>query len=178
MHPTAVSFNYFRRKSKISAYEKAIEILFNGLLLSPSAIISQDKPNIILIMADDLGIGDVGYTGFNQSIETSHLDAISKSGIRFDRFYSQSPVCSPTRGSCMTGRHPFRYGIFEANVGHLRPHEITLPQILKDAGYATAHFGKWHLGALLPPELDNSSGMQDANPLNTERTHTLRFIKN
>lgn len=96
-------------------------IFLIGMVISTPKQLGQDRPNVILIMADDLGIGDVAYTGFNQYIETPHLDEMSKSGILFDRFYSQSPVCSPTRGSCLTGRHPFRYGIFETNVGHLRP---------------------------------------------------------
>jgi len=106
------------------------------------------RPNIILLMADDLGMGDVGYTGFNPYVETPSLDAMARSGIRFDRFYSQSPVCSPTRGSVLTGRHPFRYGIFEANVGCLRGEETAIPELLSQEGYRSGHFGKWHLGRI------------------------------
>jgi len=107
------------------------------------------KPNIILCMADDLGWGDPGFNG-NRIIKTPNLDEMARSGLRFTRFYSAAPVCSPTRGSCLTGRHPYRYGIFFANVGHLRREEITLAEALKTAGYLTGHFGKWHLGTLLP----------------------------
>ena len=107
------------------------------------------KPNIILCMADDLGWGDTGFNG-NTVIKTPCLDVMAKSGMRFERFYSASPVCSPTRGSCLTGRHPYRYGVFFANVGHLRKEEISLAEALKTQGYATGHFGKWHLGTLLP----------------------------
>jgi len=106
-------------------------------------------PNIILIMADDLGWGDTGYNG-HPRLKTPNLDRLSREGLRFDRFYAAAPVCSPTRGSCLTGRHPFRYGVFSANVGHLPAQEICLAEVLKDQGYMTGHFGKWHLGTLSP----------------------------
>ncbi|TKG89651.1 N-acetylgalactosamine 6-sulfate sulfatase [Puteibacter caeruleilacunae] len=115
------------------------------------------RPNIILCMADDLGWGDPAYNG-NKIIKTPNLDAMANNGIRFDRFYSSSPVCSPTRGSCITGRHPYRYGIFGANVGHMKDQEITLAEILKDQGYVTGHFGKWHLGTLTTTEKDANRG--------------------
>ena len=107
------------------------------------------KPNIILCMADDLGWGDVGFNG-NKIIKTPHLDAMAKASLQFNRFYAGAPVCSPTRGSCLTGRHPYRYGIFHANVGHIRKEEITLAEALKTQRYTTGHFGKWHLGTLTP----------------------------
>jgi len=107
------------------------------------------RPNVILMMADDLGWGDTGYNG-HPVLKTPNLDAMSREGIRFDRFYSASAVCSPTRGSCLTGRHPHRYGVLTANWGHMHPQEITLAEALKSQGYATGHFGKWHLGTLLP----------------------------
>jgi len=119
----------------------------------PQALFSQtksaNKPNIILCMADDLGWGDPGFNG-NSTIKTPHLDRMAQAGMRFTRFYSGAPVCSPTRGSCLTGRHPYRYGIFFANSGHVRKEEITLAEALKSQGYTTGHFGKWHLGTLLP----------------------------
>ncbi len=100
-------------------------------------------------MADDMGWGDPGFND-NKIIKTGNLDAMAKTGMLFTRFYSGAPVCSPTRGSCLTGRHPYRYGIFSANVGHIRREEITLAEALKTQGYTTGHFGKWHLGTLLP----------------------------
>ncbi len=100
-------------------------------------------------MADDMGWGDPGFNG-NTIIKAPNLDAMAKAGMKFTRFYSGAPVCSPTRGSCLTGRHPYRYGIFSANVGHIRRKEITLAEALKTQGYTTGHFGKWHLGTLLP----------------------------
>jgi arylsulfatase A-like enzyme len=71
------------------------------------------RPNIILCMADDLGCGDVGFNG-NKIIKTPYLDAMAKVSLCFTRFYAGAPVCSPTRGSCLTGRHPYRYGILQA----------------------------------------------------------------
>jgi len=112
-------------------------------------------PNIILLMADDLGWGSVGYNG-NKTIQTPALDQMSKEGIRFDHFYAASAVCSPTRASCLTGRNPFRTGVFSANRGILRPEEITLPELLKEQAYTTGHFGKWHLGTF-------STKIKDAN---------------
>ena len=111
------------------------------------SVYGQSKPNIILLMADDLGWGDVGFNG-NPFIKTPELDKMSMNSIQFTRFYSASPVCSPTRGSCLTGRNPERYGIHFANVGSLKAEEITLAEVLKKKGYTTGHFGKWHLGTL------------------------------
>lgn len=103
-------------------------------------------PNFILCMADDQGWGDVGYYHQSPAI-TPNLDAMAKVGLRFDRFYAACPVCSPTRGSVLTGRHPNRFACFEW--GHsLRPEEITVAEALRTAGYATGHFGKWHLGSV------------------------------
>ena len=116
-----------------------------------------ESPNIILIMSDDLGWGDVGFNG-NQIIRTPYLDALAAKGIVFDRFYSASPVCSPTRASCLTGRNPYRIDIPTANAGHMRKEEITLAEILKARGYRTGMFGKWHLGTLTTEIKDANRG--------------------
>ena len=121
--------------------------------------ISAERPNIILCMADDLGWGDVGFNG-NDVVITPELDRMAKAGMRLDRFYAAAPVCSPTRGSALSGRHPTRYGIPGANQGHLKKEEITLAEVLKDHGYATGHFGKWHLGTLAP----DYSGKKNRKP--------------
>ncbi len=96
-----------------------------GLLLIMTAepSFAQEKPNIILIMADDLGYGDVGFNG-NTIIKTPNLDKLSAEGLTFSNFYSGGPVCSPTRGTCLTGRHYSRYGVFSANICHLPKEEI------------------------------------------------------
>ena len=99
-----------------------------------------ERPNIVLVMCDDLGWGDVGFNG-GEDIQTPHLDAMAKASLRFERFYAAAPVCSPTRGSCITGRHPFRYGIYFANTGHMKPEELTLAELLKKHGYTTEVMG-------------------------------------
>lgn len=109
----------------------------------------ETKPNILFILADDLGYADVGFTG-GKEIKTPNLDALAAAGARMEQFYVQ-PVCSPTRAALMTGRYPMRHGL---QVGVVRPwaqyglplEERTLPQALREAGYVTALVGKWHLG--------------------------------
>ena len=109
-------------------------------------------PNVVVILADDLGYGDVSpYGGW---IETPHLDRMAREGMRFTDFYASAPVCSPTRAGLLTGRYQQRAGIPgvvyaapERNRHHgLQRHEVTLAQRLREAGYATGIFGKWHLG--------------------------------
>ena len=105
----------------------------------------QPHPNVILVMSDDQGWGDIGFNG-NEKIHTPNLDAMSAAGVRFDRFYACSSLCSPTRGSCLTGRYPFRFGVLAAHTGGMRVGEITIAEMLKSKGYRTGFFGKWHLG--------------------------------
>lgn len=107
------------------------------------------RPNVVVILADDMGYGDISaYDGW---IETPHLDRLAASGLRFTDFHSNGAVCSPTRAALMTGRYQQRAGIpmvVSVNLRHLglQPAEVTFAECLKDAGYATAIFGKWHLG--------------------------------
>jgi arylsulfatase A-like enzyme len=119
-----------------------------GVTAAPAA----GPPNIILIMSDDQGWGDVGFNG-NADIRTPHLDAMAAGGVRFDRFYAASPLCSPTRGSCLTGRYPFRFGILAAHTAGMRTGEITIAEMLRDQGYATGFFGKWHIGWVKPDDV-------------------------
>lgn len=110
-----------------------------------------ENPNIILIVADDMGYGDCGCFG-SRSIETPHIDALAREGVRFIDFHSNGAVCSPTRAALLTGRYQQRCGIegviSAANHRHVGlPHEeVTFAELLKANGYRTAIFGKWHLG--------------------------------
>jgi arylsulfatase A-like enzyme len=111
-----------------------------------TADVAPKKPNIVLVMADDQGWGDMAYNG-HPALKTPNFDEMARTGLRFDRFYAAAPVCTPTRGSVMTGRHPNRFGCFKW--GHsLRPQEVTIAEALQIGGYTTGHFGKWHLGSV------------------------------
>ena len=110
---------------------------------------SDIKPNIVHIVADDLGWKDVGFNGATD-IKTPNIDALANNGAKFSQFYVQS-MCTPTRAALMTGRYPFRYGlqtiVIPGPAGYgLDTSEYLLPQTMKDAGYTTAIIGKWHLG--------------------------------
>ncbi len=106
-------------------------------------------PNFVLVMADDMGWGQTGY--YNHPVlQTPHLDAMAAAGLRFDRFYAGGPVCSPTRATVLTGRTHDRTGV-ESHGFALRRQERTLSRALDEVGYATGHFGKWHLNGLRGP---------------------------
>ena len=148
-----------------------------ALLFAPLAALAADKPNVIFILADDLGAHDLGCFG-STFYETPNIDRLAKRGTRFTQAYAASPLCSPTRSSILVGQYPARIGI-TAPVCHINPvflnkelvkdgpksrvlvansisrlktEYFTLAEALKEAGYSTAHFGKWHLGHNLKPE--------------------------
>jgi arylsulfatase A-like enzyme len=113
------------------------------------------RPNIVVIYCDDLGYGDLGCYG-NRIIRTPNLDRLAARGTRFTQFYTTSPVCSPSRAALMTGHYPQRYGIHHADLPESLPRyplpasAVTIAEVLRGAGYATYHIGKWHLGE--PPD--------------------------
>ena len=113
--------------------------------------LSADKPNVMIILCDDLGYGDLGCFG-NETIQTPHLDKLASQGIRLTDCYSSSPLCSPARAGLLTGRTPSRSGIYswiaEGNPMHLKQDETTIASLLKKNGYETCHVGKWHLNGL------------------------------
>jgi arylsulfatase A-like enzyme len=111
------------------------------------------KPNFLVIVTDDHGMGDVGCYA-NPEVRTPNLDRLARSGVRFTQWYANAPVCSASRAAIMTGKYPDRAGVRGAlrsepswDVPGLRPGETTLPRLLRDLGYHTAAFGKWHLGS-------------------------------
>jgi arylsulfatase A-like enzyme len=106
-------------------------------------------PHIILVMADDMGWGQTGYRD-HTILKTPNLDAMAANGLRFERFYAGGPVCSPTRASMLTGRTHDRAGVLSPGYA-LRLQEKTIAQALKEAGYGTGHFGKWHLNGYRGP---------------------------
>ncbi|MBM3768264.1 MAG: twin-arginine translocation pathway signal protein [Acidobacteria bacterium] len=116
-----------------------------GLTAQPAS-----RPNVVLIMTDDMGYADLGCYG-SKDISTPHIDGIARSGVRLTDCYSNGPVCTPTRCGLMTGRYQQRFGL-EWALGPgvkgygLEPHNTTIATLLKNAGYKTALFGKWHLG--------------------------------
>lgn len=120
---------------------------FNGC--STGEINYKDKPNIILIMSDDQGWGQVGYYD-HPILKTPHLDEMAQNGLRLDRFYAGSPLCSPTRATVLTGRASDRTAVYSHGYP-MRVQEKTIAQALKADGYHTAHFGKWHLNGLKGP---------------------------
>jgi arylsulfatase A-like enzyme len=136
-------------KSTMKPPAKLLAIALVMSLIGHSPLSAASKPNIVHIVADDLGWKDVGFNGATD-IKTPNIDALASGGAKFSQFYVQ-PMCTPTRAALMTGRYPFRYGLQTlvipgpAGFG-LDTSEFLMPQCLKDAGYSTAIIGKWHLG--------------------------------
>ncbi len=121
-------------------------LLLALVMAGETSALNAAPPNIILMMGDDHGWEETGYNG-HPHVKTPVLDEIAATGLKFERFYAAHPSCSPTRASFLTGRHPNRMGTF-APGWSFRPEEITLAQIVKQAGYRCAHFGKWHVGTV------------------------------
>lgn len=130
---------------------KAIQFLLI-LMLSGSCMLQPKDtvlPNIVLVMTDDQGWGQTGYNN-HPVLKTPHLDAMAANGLRFNRFYAGAPLCSPTRASVLTGRSNDRTAVY-SHGSPMRKQEKTIAMALRDAGYLTAHFGKWHLNGQRGP---------------------------
>ncbi len=135
----------------------AVLVVSGTCIMAAHVAPAAEPPNIILCMGDDHGWDETAYNG-NPHLKTPVLDEMAATGLRMDRFYSAHPSCSPTRGSVITGRHPNRYGTFTPGRS-IRPEEISVAQILKNAGYACGHFGKWHLGPVKKESPTNPGAM-------------------
>lgn len=142
--------------------------MFRNILLLAAVLTSSlfagAPPNFVVIFCDDIGYGDLGAFG-NPTIRTPHLDRMAVEGQKWTQFYSADPICTPSRAGLLTGRYPIRNGMTSAQRGVLFPDsslglpdaEITIAEMLKPKGYATAAVGKWHLGHL-PPYLPTAQG--------------------
>jgi arylsulfatase A len=135
--------------------------LINGCKQATDSTEPPGRPNIVFILADDLGWSDLPVYG-NTFNEAPHIDKLASEGVRFTNAYAACPVCSPTRASIQSGQYPARVGVIDFITGHWRPYEevivpknrtqylpeeiVTIGEVLKDAGYSTGYFGKWHLG--------------------------------
>jgi arylsulfatase A-like enzyme len=151
----------FLDKIKPTTMIKLISLFLISLtLFSCSSSKTQTQPNIILILTDDQGWGDLSISG-NTNLTTPNIDKLAETGVTFDRFYV-CPVCSPTRAELLTGRYHVRGGVYSTSRGgeRLDLDETTLANVLKEAGYATAAYGKWHNG-MQAPYHPNTRGFDD-----------------
>ncbi len=153
--------NYTRRNFLKTAGTTAASLAISGCVLAREK--TTNKPNILMILVDDLGYGDLSSYGA-KDMKTPNIDKLIASGMRFDNFYANCPVCSPTRASLLTGRYPDLVGVpgvirthLTNNWGYMAPQAVLLPKLLNRAGYHTAIVGKWHLG-LESPNTPNERG--------------------
>jgi arylsulfatase A-like enzyme len=153
--------NYTRRDFLRAAGTTAASLAITNYTLARGK--TGNRPNILMILVDDLGYGDLSSYGA-KDMQTPNIDKLMESGMRFDNFYANCPVCSPTRASLLTGRYPDLVGVpgvirthLTSNWGYLAPQAVLLPKLLSRTGYHTAMVGKWHLG-LESPNIPNERG--------------------
>lgn len=162
--------------------------LFLVFSFSSLKLPAEGRPNIVIFLADDLGWGDLACYG-HPRIKTPHLDQFATEGVRFTQAYSACGVCSPSRSSVLTGRTPYRNGVWRwlpvGNVAHLRASEITIPELLRPVGYQTMHSGKWHLNGYFnspkqPQPDDHGYDWWFATQNNASPTHKnpVNFVRN
>lgn len=149
--------------NRVIIFQRLRKAFILGFFVFIGSVQAQDKPNIIFILADDLGYGDLSCYGA-KDIKTPHIDKLAQSGIKFTRAYANSTVCSPSRAAILTGNYPDLVGVPgvirdmpDNNWGNLKDNSTTLPESLKKLDYQTAIIGKWHLG-YKSPDLPNDRG--------------------
>jgi arylsulfatase A-like enzyme len=132
----------------VTARWRPVALALLSLLAVPARA---DPPNVVFILLDDVGYGDLGAYG-GSFVRTPHLDAFAAEGIRFSRHYSMAPLCSPARAAILSGHPPLRFGLRNGTAQTPErsiPASVeTLAELLRARGYATGHFGKWHVGGL------------------------------
>ena len=165
----------------ISSTVFAIAILLTSLY-------GVQRPNVVILMSDDLGSADLSC--YNGPVNTPAIDGLAAKGVRFETFYAGASVCSPSRAVLLTGRHHIRAGVYnwiydQTQNSHLLEREITIAELLKQAGYETAHLGKWHLGLPMrgrdkPTPVQHGFDYWFATANNAEPTHhnPVNFIRN
>ena len=126
-----------------------ILMILSGLLLLGGCSEETQAPNIVIFLADDLGYGDLGCYG-NPIIKTPHIDQLALEGVLMTDCHSGGTVCSPSRSALLTGRNPYRSGFFyiHGRDTYLRDAEVTIAELLREKGYQTGFWGKWHLSTL------------------------------
>ena len=160
----------------------------SATVFSMASATAEDRPNIVLFLADDMGYGELGCYG-NPDAITPNLDHFASQGLRLTDCHAASSVCSPARSSLLTGRTPFRNGVFtwipNGSPIHLRTSERTLPKLLKQAGYDTCHVGKWHLNGMFnspdqPQPSDHGYAWWLATQNNAAPSHAFpnNFVRN
>ncbi|MDP6445601.1 MAG: sulfatase-like hydrolase/transferase [Pirellulaceae bacterium] len=140
-------------------------LCLSGLSWGPSVALSADRPNVVLIYTDDQGSIDAHCYG-SQDLETPHMDRLARTGVRFTQMYSPSAICSASRAGLLTGRIPPRAGVpgnvsSQRGIAGMPTSEVTIAEMLKAAGYATGHVGKWHLG-YTPETMPNGQGFNSS----------------
>ena len=158
-----------------------IKLFFPFLASLSLAVLSgKERPNVVLILSDDLGYHDLGCYG-HPKIKTPVIDRLAKEGVRLTSFYSGSTVCTPSRMALLPGSYPVRYGWSRGVVGHimekkkgLSPKAMTMAEIFKEAGYQTGIFGKWHLGDE-PDFMPNNQGFDESFFINKSNNQTKKI---